>query len=120
VYYWNTKGKLLKSKQLHQIGNIQYKSVVLSFPLLIMCQKSPLGMVAFTLVIIGALNWGLVGLGTLIGATSSWNVVELLIGRWPMFTAIVYLLVGLAAIYKLVSCKKCCGGNEGGGCCSGK
>lgn len=81
-----------------------------------MCQKSPLGMVAFVLVIIGALNWGLVGLSTLIGATSSWNVVELLIGQWPMFTAIVYLLVGLAAIYSLVSCKKSCG-ESGGSCC---
>ncbi|MDD5054690.1 MAG: DUF378 domain-containing protein [Candidatus Peribacteraceae bacterium] len=82
-----------------------------------MCQKSPLGMVAFALVIIGALNWGLVGLGTLVNGIPSWNVVELLIGTWPTLTAIVYLLVGLAAIYKLVACKKCCGGTEGGSCC---
>ena len=84
-----------------------------------MCKKSPLGMVACVLVIIGALNWGLVGLGSLTGATASWNVVELLVGRWPMFMNIVYLLVGLAAIYKLVACKKCCGGAEGGSCCGG-
>jgi len=85
-----------------------------------MCKKSPLGMVAFVLVIVGALNWGLVGLGQLIKATASWNVVELLVGQWPMLTSIVYLLVGLAAIYKLVACKKCCSGAEGDSCCSAK
>lgn len=57
-----------------------------------------------TLVIIGALNWGLVGLGmVLIGeqALASWNLVNLLLGWSPVLEAIVYLLVGLAGLYEL-------------------
>jgi len=60
-----------------------------------------------TLVIIGALNWGLVGIGMLIG--SNLNVVNLLLGQWVMVEAIVYILVGIAAIYKLFMYSKCCG-----------
>lgn len=59
--------------------------------------------VAFILVIIGALNWGLTALG--------FNVVNLLLGTWPMVEKIVYILVGLSAIYEIVShrgmCKEC-------------
>ncbi len=82
-----------------------------------MCQKSALGTVAFVLVIIGALNWGLIGLSSLIGAATQWNVVEMLVGRWPVVAAIVYLLVGLSAVYKLVKCGKCCD-SSGGSCCA--
>lgn len=54
---------------------------------------------AFALVIVGALNWGLVGLGYFIDATANWNLVSLLLGSIPALEAIVYLLVGLASIY---------------------
>ncbi len=59
------------------------------------------------LLLVGGLNWGLVGVGMLMG--SDWNVVHMLLGSWPMVEAIVYILVGLAAIMKLVGCrcKKC-------------
>lgn len=59
------------------------------------------------LLIVGGLNWGLVGAGMLMG--SDWNVVHMLLGGWPMVEGIVYVLVGLAAIFKLVGCrcKKC-------------
>jgi uncharacterized membrane protein YuzA (DUF378 family) len=62
------------------------------------------------LVIVGGLNWGLVGIGMLFG--KSWNLVNLLLGSVPMVEAIVYLLVGIAAFILLFSCKctKCgCG-----------
>jgi uncharacterized membrane protein YuzA (DUF378 family) len=51
------------------------------------------------LLIVGGLNMGLVGLGTLIG--SDLNVINALLGSSPTLEAIVYLLVGLAAL-KLV------------------
>ena len=41
-----------------------------------------LHMLAFVLVIVGALNWGLVGLGSLV--QSDLNVVHMTLGSWPM------------------------------------
>jgi uncharacterized membrane protein YuzA (DUF378 family) len=59
------------------------------------------------LVIIGGLNWGLVGLGMLIG--SDLNVVGMLLDSWPTLLAIVYLLVGIATLVSIFGCpcKKC-------------
>ncbi len=59
--------------------------------------------ISTTLVVIGGLNWGLVGLGMLIG--SNLNVVNLIFGRMPTVEAIVYLLVGVATIAMLIGCK---------------
>lgn len=71
--------------------------------------------VAFVLVLIGAVNWGLVGVGTLIG--SNLNVVNMILGSWPMVEAIVYLLVGAAAVYEIFThkknCKECTVGTTG-------
>ncbi len=66
---------------------------------------------AFILVIVGALNWGLVGLGMLMGA--NWNLVYMIVGKWPTLEAIVYLLVGLSAVASLFKgkCKMCTGGS---------
>ena len=50
-----------------------------------------LHMVAFVLLIVGGLNWGL-------SAAFSWNVVNMLLGSWPMVERVVYILVGLAAL----------------------
>jgi uncharacterized membrane protein YuzA (DUF378 family) len=50
------------------------------------------------LVVVGALNWGLVGLGGLIG-NPNLNVVHLILGGLPAVVEnIVYLLVGLAGL----------------------
>lgn len=54
---------------------------------------------ALTLVIVGALNWGLVGLGGILGQT--WNLVDLLLGWVPVVENLMYVLVGLAGIYEL-------------------
>lgn len=59
-------------------------------------------MVAFTLLVVGGLNWGLVGLLNL-------DLVELLLGSVPFAQQAVYVLVGLSAIYEVVTHKKCCG-----------
>tara|TARA_B100001741_G_C16537785_1_gene592815 strand:+ start:485 stop:769 length:285 start_codon:yes stop_codon:yes gene_type:complete len=62
--------------------------------------------IAWILVIIGALNWGLVGIGNFLGM--NWDLVDLLIGSWSTAIAnIVYILVGLSAIMMMVGCKKC-------------
>jgi hypothetical protein len=63
--------------------------------------------VAKVLLIIGGLNWGLVGVGMFMNA--NWNVVNLLLGNFPTIEAIVYILVGIAALMKIFSCrcKKC-------------
>lgn len=56
-------------------------------------------MIGMLLVIVGALNWGLVGLGMLMGAGMSWNLVNMLLGSVPMVEAVVYLLVGLSGVW---------------------
>jgi uncharacterized protein len=67
-----------------------------------------LHMIAFILLVIGGLNWGLVALG--------WNVVDMILGSWPALEMVVYLLVGLSAIYLAVmhtkECRVC--GKSGG------
>lgn len=62
--------------------------------------------IAFALVIIGGLNWGLVGLGGFMG--TNLNVINLLLGSWPMLDWSIYLLVGLSAISLMFSHKKNC------------
>ena len=65
------------------------------------------------LLIVGGLNWGLVGVGQILGSTESWNVVNMLLGGMPVLEGIVYLLVGLAAAVKLFGgcrCSTCKGG----------
>ncbi|PIR49213.1 DUF378 domain-containing protein [Candidatus Peregrinibacteria bacterium CG10_big_fil_rev_8_21_14_0_10_55_24] len=63
-----------------------------------------LGPIAKLLVLVGALNWGLVGIGYFFN--QDLNVVRLLVGTWPIVEAVVYVLVGLSAVYMLVNSKK--------------
>ena len=60
--------------------------------------------VAFTLVMIGALNWGLMGLGYFLNG--NWNVVNMLLSSMPAIENLVYLLVGVSAIMLMVGNKK--------------
>jgi uncharacterized membrane protein YuzA (DUF378 family) len=48
---------------------------------------------AFTLLVIGGLNWLLVGFG--------WNLVDYLFGTGSVISKIIYILVGLSAIVEL-------------------
>lgn len=57
--------------------------------------------IAFALLIIGGLNWGLVGLGGFMG--SNWNLVSLIFGSWPWLEWTVYILVGLSALWILIA-----------------
>ena len=60
-------------------------------------------MIGYWLVIVGGVNWGLVGLGWFMNA--DWNVVHMLLGSWMQVEALVYVLVGLSAVWMLVMTK---------------
>ncbi|MBP9710641.1 MAG: DUF378 domain-containing protein [Candidatus Pacebacteria bacterium] len=62
-----------------------------------------LNLVAWILVIVGAINWGLVGLGWLAGPSADWNIVHMLLGGLgSQIEAIVYVLVGIAGVWMLI------------------
>lgn len=67
-------------------------------------KETLVGKIAWVLIIVGGLNWGLVGLGIFLGMNL--NVVNMLLGGMPMIEALVYLLVGVAVVLKLAH-KKC-------------
>lgn len=58
--------------------------------------------IAFILVVVGAVNWGLIGIN------EEWNVVSLLLGRWAVVESIVYVLVGLSGLFLVFSHRKDC------------
>jgi uncharacterized membrane protein YuzA (DUF378 family) len=63
-----------------------------------------LHMVAFALLLVGGLNWGLVGL-------FKYNLVEMIFGMDSALTMLVYVLVGASAVYigltHMGDCKMC-------------
>lgn len=64
-----------------------------------MAKMKPLDIAAISLLIIGGVNWGLVGL-------FRWNIVEKLFGQWEILARIIYGLVGLSALYSIYSLSK--------------
>jgi uncharacterized membrane protein YuzA (DUF378 family) len=59
-----------------------------------------LHIVAFIFLIIGGLNWLAVGLG--------YNVVEMILGKESVVSHVIYILVGIAAIYEVLMHKSNC------------
>ena len=59
-----------------------------------MGKMKPLDWIAIVLLIVGGLNWGLVGL-------FDFNLVELIFGSIPLLMKIVYGLVGASALYSI-------------------
>lgn len=57
--------------------------------------------VAYILLWAGGLNWGLIGL-------FNFNLVQALFGGWPMLATLVYILVGLSAVYTIAMHKSYC------------
>lgn len=55
--------------------------------------------VAYVLVLVGALNWGLVG-------AFEFNLVETLFGDMTTLSRIVYVLVGVSAVYLVLTIGK--------------
>lgn len=60
--------------------------------------------ITFILLIIGGLNWLLVGL-------LGWDVGEVFGGQGEMISRIIYILVGISALYEIfthkTNCKNC-------------
>ncbi len=59
-----------------------------------MKQMSVLGWIAFVLVVIGGLNWGLVG-------GFNFDLVAAIFGAMSVVSRVVYVLVGLSALYMI-------------------
>ncbi len=63
-----------------------------------------LHMVAFSLLIVGGLNWGL-------WALFGFNLVDAVLGSMPTVAKLVYILVGVSAVYiaatHMTDCKIC-------------
>ncbi|MFP4403381.1 MAG: DUF378 domain-containing protein [Candidatus Woesearchaeota archaeon] len=59
-----------------------------------MTNKNTLDWITLVLVIVGGLNWGLVGF-------FNFDFVEAIFGTIPTLQNIVYVLVGLSAIYMI-------------------
>lgn len=81
------------------------------------CSSNPKGKKCLTfkimsvLVIIGGLNWGLTGLGMILGMNL--NLVNLLLGSMPTLESLIYLIVGISAVGSIFgcpckTCKDCC------------
>lgn len=64
-----------------------------------MNKLNSLDWVSLVLVIVGGLNWALVGL-------FEFDLVAAIFGPMSVLTRIVYVLVGLAALYLLAACGK--------------
>jgi uncharacterized protein len=60
-----------------------------------------LHMVTFLLLVIGGLNW-------LVLALFNWEIGSLFGGMDAMVSKVIYVLVGLSALYELFTHKKCC------------
>jgi uncharacterized membrane protein YuzA (DUF378 family) len=57
--------------------------------------------VTFILIVVGGLNWGLVG-------AFDFNLVNKLVGDWSMVEKVIYILVGLSAIVEVATHKSVC------------
>jgi uncharacterized protein len=64
-----------------------------------MAKNDTLDLIFKILLIVGGLNWGLVGIGSFIGLNL--NVVDLILGGIPVLERIVYIIVGISAIYMI-------------------
>lgn len=66
-----------------------------------------LHMIAFILLVIGGLNWGLTAF--------NYNVVDMIFGVGSAISRVIYILVGLSAIYLAIyhkgDCKMCSTGS---------
>ncbi|HOW13400.1 DUF378 domain-containing protein [Methanosarcina sp.] len=59
-----------------------------------MAVRNPVDLIALILVIVGGLNWGLVGL-------VDFNLVTAIFGEGSVLSRIIYILVGIAALYMI-------------------
>lgn len=58
-------------------------------------ERNWLDVVCLILIIIGAVNWGLIGFFSL-------DIISVIFGNMSMISRIIYVVVGIAGIYSLV------------------
>ncbi len=58
--------------------------------------------IAFSVVLIGAVNWGLIGLSGFLNPFRNLNLVNLVFGNHPTVEFLVYILVGISGLYLLI------------------
>jgi uncharacterized protein len=65
--------------------------------------KCVVGWIVWVLVIVGGLNWGLIGV-------LNFNLVDAIFGEGSVVSTVVYILVGIAAVVSIFGCRcmKCC------------
>ena len=72
-----------------------------------------LHIIAFILLAIAGVQWGLIGIGAFTGLNL--DLIYMVLGSWPMLISLLYVLVGLSAVYELAThkynCRMC---NSGG------
>lgn len=75
---------------------------ILNHRFMMMDKSCSVHKLAWVLVLVGALNWGLVG-------AFRFNLVNTIVGSWPTVERVVYILVGLSALMMLMvnKCKAC-------------
>ena len=56
--------------------------------------KSVISWIAWILVIIGAINWGLIGI-------FEWNLVDAIFGMGSIVSMIIYILVGVSGLWMI-------------------
>jgi len=91
--------KLGKYKPYNIGGRILSPKIILCVRGDIMAEKSAIDWIALILVIVGGLNWGLVGL-------FDFNLVSAIFGSVTWLMNLVYILVGVSALWMLKFLKK--------------
>lgn len=71
-----------------------------------MKKLNPVDWIAIILVVIGGVNWGI------LGALDGVNVVELLFGDMTIAARTVYVVVGVAALYMIYTASKMAAGGS--------
>jgi len=65
--------------------------------------------IAFTLLVVGGLNWGL--------SAFNYNIVDMILGAGSMAAKVVYILVGVSAVIEVAkhkhNCRQCNPGSTG-------
>lgn len=69
--------------------------------------------IAYVLLLIGGLNWGVYGI-------ARYDVVDALFGSIPMIAGIIYVLVGLSAVYIIINKYILCTCHKDACCCDQK
>ena len=64
-----------------------------------MDKMNTLDWIAYVLVIVGGLNWGLIGL-------LNFDLIGVIFGLMGIISRIIFTLVGVAAVYLIVSSKR--------------